>query len=77
MQRHFVQEIESLKSNLIRMGSFAEQAIADSIRALLERDGEVARRVIEQDKQVDLYEILTFLLLRSLWISRLYKILHV
>ena len=58
MQRHFVQEIESLKSNLIRMGSFAEQAIADSIRALLEQDAEVARRVIEQDKQVDLFEIL-------------------
>jgi phosphate transport system protein len=58
MQRHFVQEIEGLKSNLIRMGSFAEQAIADSIRALLERDVDVARRVIEQDKQVDLFEIL-------------------
>jgi phosphate transport system protein len=58
MQRHFVQEIEDLKNNLIRMGSFAEQAIADSIRALLERDGETARRVIEQDKQVDLFEII-------------------
>lgn len=58
MQRHFVQEIDGLKNNLIRMGSFAEQAIADSIRALLERDTEVARRVIEQDKQVDLFEIL-------------------
>jgi phosphate transport system protein len=58
MQRHFVQEIEGLKTNLIRMGSFAEQAIADSIRALLERDVEVAQRVIEQDKQVDLFEII-------------------
>ncbi len=58
MQRHFVQEIDGLKTNLIRMGSFAEQAIADSIRALLERDVEIARRVIEQDKQVDLFEII-------------------
>ncbi len=58
MQRHFVHEIDGLKNSLIRMGSFSEQAIADSIRALLERDVAVARRVIEQDRQVDLFEIL-------------------
>ena len=58
MQRHFVQEIEGLKTNLIKMGSFAEQAIAEAIRALLEGKKELAQRVIEQDKQIDLFEIL-------------------
>jgi phosphate transport system protein len=58
MQRHFVQELEGLKNNLIKMGSSAEHAIAEATRALLERKADVARRVIEQDKQIDLYEIL-------------------
>ncbi len=58
MQRHFLQELEALKTNLIKMGSFAEQAIADSIRALLERRKEVAQQVLSQDQQINSYEIL-------------------
>lgn len=58
MPRHFLQELEGLKNNLIKMGSFAEHAIAESIRSLLEGKKEVAQQVIEQDKQIDLYEIL-------------------
>jgi phosphate transport system protein len=58
MQRHFVQEIEELKTNLIKMGSFAEQAIADSIRALLERRKDLAQQVVAQDQQINSFEIL-------------------
>jgi phosphate transport system protein len=58
MQRHFVQELDALKTNLIRMGSFAEQAIADSIRALLERRKELAQQVVSQDQQINSYEVL-------------------
>lgn len=58
MQRHFVQELEALKTNLIKMGSFAEQAIADSIRALLERRKDLAQQVVSQDQQINSYEIL-------------------
>ena len=58
MQRHFVQELDQLKTNLIKMGSFAEQAIADAIRALLERRIELARQVIAQDQQINSFEIL-------------------
>jgi len=58
MERHFVQEIENLKTNLIKMGSSAEQSIAEAIRALLERKKDIAQRVIDQDKQIDLFEIL-------------------
>lgn len=58
MQRHFIHELESLKSNIIKMGSFAEQAIAESIRALLECREDVARQVISQDQQINSYEIL-------------------
>lgn len=58
MQRHFLQELESLKTNLIKMGSFAERAIQDSIRALLEGRADVARQVMAQDQQINSYEII-------------------
>lgn len=58
MQRHFLQDLEALKTNLIKMGSFAEQAIADSIRALLERRKDLAQQVVSQDQQINSYEIL-------------------
>ena len=57
MQRHFVMKLESLKSTLIRMSSLAEQAIAESIRALLERNPEVARRVIMEDEGINQLEV--------------------
>jgi len=57
MQRHFVQELEAVKTNLIKMGSFAEEAIARSIRALLERDAGLAREIIAQDERINAMEI--------------------
>ncbi len=57
MQRHFVQELESLKARLIRMGSLAEEAIAESIRAMLERDAHLAREVIEEDEAINHLEM--------------------
>jgi len=57
MHRHFEEKIDDLKNNLIRMGSFAEQAIADSIRALLELKAELADRVISQDRQINMFEM--------------------
>jgi phosphate transport system protein len=58
MQRHFVQELETLKTNIIKMGSFAEQAIADAVRALLERRKELAQQVVAQEQQINAFEIL-------------------
>ena len=40
------------------MGSFAERAIQDSIRALLEGRADVARQVMAQDQQINSYEII-------------------
>jgi phosphate transport system protein len=57
MQRHFVQELEMLKTNLIKMGSFAEKAIAESIRALLERRKDIAEQVLAQDQRINSFEI--------------------
>jgi phosphate transport system protein len=57
MKRHFDQELESLKTTLIKMGSVAEEAVALAIRALLERDGELARSVAEGDQRINSLEI--------------------
>lgn len=57
MQRHFVAELENLKSNLIRMCSYAEEAIAEAIRALLERRKDVAQHVKGQDDRINTFEL--------------------
>ena len=57
MQRHFVEELEAVKTNLIKMGSFAEEAIAQSIQALLERNADLARDVIARDERINEMEI--------------------
>jgi phosphate transport system protein len=57
MHRHFEYELDGLKSNLIKIASLAEEAIAESIKALLEQRKDLAERVIASDKQIDMYEI--------------------
>ncbi|MBX2990510.1 MAG: phosphate signaling complex protein PhoU [Bacteroidetes bacterium] len=57
MHRHFEYELDGLKSNIIKIASLAEQSIAQSIKSLLEQKKEIARQVIEFDKQIDAYEI--------------------
>lgn len=57
MMRHFDRDIEHLKELLLRMGAMVEDAISDSIRALLERDSTVAERVIAADDAIDQMEL--------------------
>lgn len=57
MQRHFVEELNDLKTRLIRMGSLAEQAIADAITSLLERRADLAEQIIARDTQINELEV--------------------
>ncbi len=57
MKRHFEQELESLKTSLIKMGSIAEEAIALSVKSLLNHDGNLAQKVIDSDERVNQLEI--------------------
>jgi phosphate transport system protein len=50
---HFNQELASVKVGVLRMGSMVEQAIAASMRALVERDNELAERVIAEDERLN------------------------
>jgi phosphate transport system protein len=57
MQRHFDRDIEDLKDLLLRMGAMVEDAITQSIRALLERDTALAEEVIANDNRIDQMEL--------------------
>lgn len=53
MQRHFDQELADLRTQILRMGSLVEEQIERSIKALVDRDVDLASRVIERDALVN------------------------
>lgn len=57
MQRHFHQELEALKNRLIRMGSTAEQAVDEALRAFLERSPERAEGVFRLEQVINTCEL--------------------
>jgi phosphate transport system protein len=57
MTIHFENELAGLKEKLLIMASHAESAVAKSIKSLVERDDELARRVMADDVIVDQLEI--------------------
>jgi phosphate transport system protein len=52
----FDQDLDQLRASIAEMGGLAEAAIADSMRALVNRDAAAAQRVIEDDKKLDALE---------------------
>src|ERR1700722_15797401 len=57
MTIHFESELAGLKEKLLTMASHAESAVNQAIKALVDRDDELARRVMADDAIVDQYEI--------------------
>src|SRR5712671_5633736 len=57
MERQFEKELESLKTTLIKMGSLVEDAVRSALDSFVERNPEVARRVIAQDERINNLEI--------------------
>jgi len=57
MPTHFDQELDDLKNKLLTMGSHAESLMQKAMKALLERDDELARDVKEDDEILDQLEI--------------------
>jgi phosphate transport system protein len=53
MERHFDDELSSLKTDLIKMASLVEEAIYKAVQALKERDKNLAEEVIKMDPKVD------------------------
>jgi phosphate transport system protein len=55
--QEFEQELRHLREQLLLMGSHVEGIISASLRALVERDSELAQRTIEADRVIDRLEI--------------------
>lgn len=57
MQRHFEQELQDLKGKILRMGGLVEEQVQGALRALIERDSDLARKIIANDRQVNTLDV--------------------
>jgi phosphate transport system protein len=53
----FDEELQHLKEKLLKMGSLVEDAIKNSVLSLVERDNDLARRVIDNDRLVNTLDV--------------------
>lgn len=53
----FDEELMQLKKTILRMGAMVENALKDSVRALVERDNDLAKSVIEKDHQINALDV--------------------
>ncbi len=52
-----MQELEHLKEMLLKMAALVEAAIRGSVQSLVERDSELAGRIIEEDRKINTYDV--------------------
>jgi phosphate transport system protein len=57
MERHFDQELAELKQALLRMAGLAEQSVAQVLKALVQRDDALAKKVHDDDSLLDQLQI--------------------
>jgi phosphate transport system protein len=53
----FDEELRLLKERVLRIGSLVETAIHDSVKSLVERDSELAKKVIERDPKINAIDV--------------------
>lgn len=56
MRRHFVHELDELKSNIIRMATLAEQQVDSALEALESGSQELCALVKGKDREIDAYD---------------------
>jgi phosphate transport system protein len=52
----FDEELDQLRATIAEMGGLAEAAIQEAMEALVQRDPDIAARVVERDKKIDALE---------------------
>ncbi|MHB8883338.1 MAG: phosphate signaling complex protein PhoU [Thermodesulfovibrionales bacterium] len=53
----FDEELQHVKEKLLRMGSLVEDSIKHSVQALVERDNDLARKIIDRDRMVNTLDV--------------------
>jgi len=56
-QHNFQEKLDLLAEKILRLGGLVEEAIGNSVRALVDRDSDLAREVIEHDSKIDNLEL--------------------
>ena len=57
MKQHFINELDSLRTQIYAQGELTERAIHNAIHAFSSGDSELARRVMAHDEIIDREEI--------------------
>jgi phosphate transport system protein len=55
--QEYERELQEIKNGLLYLGAMTERAIDRSVKALLERDSDLARQVISDDNQIDKIDV--------------------
>ncbi len=57
MESRFHSDLEQLKMTILEMATLTEKALEKSVRALVERNNDLAEEVIKGDKEINLLEV--------------------
>ncbi len=57
MSVHLQREIERVKKNILSLSAIVEEQVQDAVRALLERDADLAQKVEARDEEIDRREV--------------------
>lgn len=57
MERHFEHDLQQLKERLLRMAGLAERAVHQSVQAVFEKNEELAKRVLEEERAINEMQI--------------------
>lgn len=57
MARYFDREIDQLKNDLINLTAEVEKSVNQSVRAVLDNDAKLAKKVIARDREIDKKEV--------------------
>lgn len=56
MQKHFEIELESLKTNILKMSSFVDEMVENAFLALETSDLELCKKIKARDREIDAYD---------------------
>jgi len=57
MTRHFQRELEKIKKQILYLGAMVEERVLMAIQAIEEFDGEIAKKIILSDHEIDEMEV--------------------
>nr|HID58515.1 phosphate signaling complex protein PhoU [Desulfobacterales bacterium] len=57
MESQLERELWDLRKGLFKMGTLVEEAIGNAVKSLVERNSELARKIIERDREIDQLEM--------------------